>query len=660
MSDRPPQRPAVAEAALELARLCPGEIPLALLLEAGASGEAVNTLLTSGDLRPGDSPGCVRLAQPDGPAGDPPWPRRRELHHALAEAATRLRLTPAIAASHYEAALDLPRARAAWSRAAQAACASGDFHAAHTAVDRALANWPWTEDPAGRVALLREKARCARQTSNTSAARTAWKELAEYAADTADTALEVEALHQMAGLANDPARVQELLVAAADLAERALPPREAFRHLLTHVDHLANRVRIQSAETSLARALRLAETLGDPALRSEALGWQALLAAMSGRHQEATRLADESLRLALSHRLPEQTALAYRRQANVEEYRGRYGDEIAAHNRALGYCKTSRTGDRNACLACLSYACFRAGRWRQALSSARAVANDAASPPMLKAMADCIRGLIAAFRGERGPALRLLEPALHTFRADDAVGMQFFAHWGLGFVHHLGDRTTALGHGDAIRSLWRETEDLHDAAPGLLFAGALYADAGLRDRLDDCLDILLVMAEKNDLDETRGALAALRAEQLRLDHRPAEAAASLDLASTRYAAAGLPVEQVWCECRRGPLGLPPPSPGVATALSLATRLGMRPLLARLRHGAQRPSATSVDELTPRQHEMVTLLASGLTSKEIADRLGLSPRTVEMHVSRLLQRLNCRTRSEAVRLASEQGWLAGHD
>lgn len=43
------------------------------------------------------------------------------------------------------------------------------------------------------------------------------------------------------------------------------------------------------------------------------------------------------------------------------------------------------------------------------------------------------------------------------------------------------------------------------------------------------------------------------------------------------------------------------------------------------------------ELTPRERQIVSLLASGCTSKEIAYRLGLSPRTVDMHRGRLLKK-----------------------
>ena len=55
--------------------------------------------------------------------------------------------------------------------------------------------------------------------------------------------------------------------------------------------------------------------------------------------------------------------------------------------------------------------------------------------------------------------------------------------------------------------------------------------------------------------------------------------------------------------------------------------------------------------------MLRLLAVGRTNREIADELFVSPRTVDMHVRNLLRKLDCRSRADAARRASELG-LAG--
>jgi DNA-binding NarL/FixJ family response regulator len=50
----------------------------------------------------------------------------------------------------------------------------------------------------------------------------------------------------------------------------------------------------------------------------------------------------------------------------------------------------------------------------------------------------------------------------------------------------------------------------------------------------------------------------------------------------------------------------------------------------------------------REEEVLALLADGLTDRQIADRLGISPRTVETHVGSLLNKLGVRNRAEAAR------------
>lgn len=52
-------------------------------------------------------------------------------------------------------------------------------------------------------------------------------------------------------------------------------------------------------------------------------------------------------------------------------------------------------------------------------------------------------------------------------------------------------------------------------------------------------------------------------------------------------------------------------------------------------------------LTVRQSEVLQLIEEGLSNNEIADRLFVSPRTVENHVSAILTKLDASTRQEAV-------------
>jgi DNA-binding NarL/FixJ family response regulator len=63
---------------------------------------------------------------------------------------------------------------------------------------------------------------------------------------------------------------------------------------------------------------------------------------------------------------------------------------------------------------------------------------------------------------------------------------------------------------------------------------------------------------------------------------------------------------------------------------------------------------SLDELTPREREVLCLVGAGLSNGEIADHLVLSPLTAKTHVSRLLTKLGARDRAQLVVVAYESG------
>jgi DNA-binding CsgD family transcriptional regulator len=87
------------------------------------------------------------------------------------------------------------------------------------------------------------------------------------------------------------------------------------------------------------------------------------------------------------------------------------------------------------------------------------------------------------------------------------------------------------------------------------------------------------------------------------------------------------------------------------------------LLARIRLLIRRTvpdlaPGTNGSRLTPREREVLALLASGAAQAEIADRLVISSRTVAAHIDHILQKLGVHSRAQAVAVAYREGLLDG--
>jgi DNA-binding NarL/FixJ family response regulator len=67
-------------------------------------------------------------------------------------------------------------------------------------------------------------------------------------------------------------------------------------------------------------------------------------------------------------------------------------------------------------------------------------------------------------------------------------------------------------------------------------------------------------------------------------------------------------------------------------------------------GPAEPADADVDQLTPREREVLRHLARGYLYKEIAQRLGISTKTVEAHVSAVLRKLQLSNRHQLSRWA----------
>jgi DNA-binding CsgD family transcriptional regulator len=105
------------------------------------------------------------------------------------------------------------------------------------------------------------------------------------------------------------------------------------------------------------------------------------------------------------------------------------------------------------------------------------------------------------------------------------------------------------------------------------------------------------------------------------------------------------------------------------ALAIARRLGSAWLAeeveslaarARLHLGDEAPSAARDEEpedpfgLTARERDVLALVAAGATNREIGEQLHMAEKTASVHVSRILAKLNVRSRTEAAAVAHRQG------
>ncbi len=70
----------------------------------------------------------------------------------------------------------------------------------------------------------------------------------------------------------------------------------------------------------------------------------------------------------------------------------------------------------------------------------------------------------------------------------------------------------------------------------------------------------------------------------------------------------------------------------------------------------RPASAGLARLSPREHDVVRLVADGRTNDEIGSALQIGSKTVETHLARLFERLGVASRTELAMRAVREGWL----
>ena len=663
---------------LEAAALLDQPFSVPLLIDLGFSPDLLDPLFDNGILREPfpDRAEFTNAELQNELLGKITWSKRRRFCEQVGVLLGQRRDCLEEAAGFFCRAHRYEDARLCRVQAAELACQCGHYPKAFRLLQQALENWPAGEEADKRSHTLKEMARCARHARDFSAARLVWEEILVTCRATGSGEGEIEAYNQIAEfcqLSGDHRAAATFLRKAAELRQRIGTAPQAARQWLALASYLTYRIRVREAFAAVALAREAAEKAEHVGLLSEIFAFEGLILAMMARHDEARARVDSSLQLALNNNLPMQAALAYRVLADLRDFKADYVGARDAQLHAISFCRRQGSvSGEHLCLGCLGYVLFRTGQWRSAIENARKVLINKDAHPVARATVAAIPAMIGVLRGERRHGNARLAEALLELRANNVVTLEFFALWVRGVMADLeGNQPLAAAQYRDLLSLWHETEDRIFAVPGIVSAAGFYADQRDGQNLAACCEIVSVIVQENRNEETRAASQGVLAETAWYHGDLTSAVTLMSEAVEGYDGVGTRLEMAFLRRR---LALILEACGQSReaeekrreASELARRLGLRPFLDSLQRDTvtvasvvseDASRATPGAGLTPRQHSILSLIARGLTNKEIASHLNLSARTIEMHVALALERLNCRTRSEAVSRAMSQGLLA---
>jgi DNA-binding CsgD family transcriptional regulator len=671
----------VARRALELAAVAGGPVDLGLIADVHGD-TAADEALEAGVLVEHAS-GVARFRHAlvrDAIYADIPWTRRRALHRRIAEALAAAGGTSAEIAGHWVRAHDHERARPLLLEAATAFCAVHAYRDAAAAARLALETWPSAaEADPGRVGALERLAHCAELSGESGEAARVWEEVADAHEAGADWSGCGEASRRLACvhvLHGSPQRARAARERAADAFDAAGRATDAAAERLAIAEAL-ELAGGGAAALQLVASTAVALTDADPDLRIRALALEGELRAKQGDRDAGVGCVREALAMALEQGGTGATAEAYYRLGAVLENSCDHAGAVTAYSAARDYC-----GDRGidglaqVCFACMLPAVFLTGDWERTVEVARGVLQSAASPPIARAKGATHLGLVRVLRGDSRRARALLEDGLSFGRTNEIFPIELFATWGLSRAHAAeGAEDVAAELLGGLLERCADRQEHHYSVPVLRWASTLFAGRGDKPAVGACLELLARTAAATGHPECLGPFAHALGERALLDGDPVAAAAHFDRAAALLAEAGTPYERAEVQLRAAAAHSAAGRHEEAVrrlvdAHRAARRLAARPLAMQaadaLRASGEpverrlgRRAAAELDAggLSRREDEVLRLAADGLTNREIALRLIVSKRTVDMHMRNVFTKLGCRTRTQAAARARELHLLA---
>jgi DNA-binding NarL/FixJ family response regulator len=311
-------------------------------------------------------------------------------------------------------------------------------------------------------------------------------------------------------------------------------------------------------------------------------------------------------------------------------------------------------------LAAMSYLNWRRGRWNEALADAGEAVRLARDTGQLAQLSNSLCALAWCEAG-RGDAKAAAEHNAEALRIIEGMGNRtpfaIYVHASLGFASLTEERNDA-----AVESLQRAQqifEHLGGAEPAVLLFQPDRVEALARTgRRDDALAALQKLeGQAQSTGRTWAHAVTARCHGvLATEH---DFRAHFERALEWHAKADMPFETARTHLALGErlrrAGHRADSrPQLEAAGAIFERLGAQPWLQRaeaeLRSSGRtvRPRDSPSDELTPSELQVALRVAEGLTNREVAGVLFLSPKTVEHHLSSIYRKLGVRSRTELAR------------
>ena len=604
---------------------------------------------------------------------DIPWSRRRRLHRAMASALAGHDAAPALIAMHHLAARDFGPARQALLAAAEEHCAVHAYRDAARALRTALEHWPPGERDGARLPVIDRLARCAEMCSEYAEAVTLLRELTDSYQRRGDLPALASA-HRRLALAHELRGQWESALAAREAAAKAYSaagsPAAAVIDRLAMAAHLRSAASYSAALAALSAAEVDAQASGRADLPLRVRGLRGNVLSRLGQAQEGIAALRTALDQALAGSLADTAAELQQRLADSLEHSGDYRAAAAVYAAAYQYCEAhGADAVGQLCRACATVVLFSRGDWDRAAGVCEEVLGSAAAPHA-RAVSTGMLGLVHALRGTDKLARTLLLESNLTATRIELTAMELLSSWGLCILEHAaGANGDAADRARQVLARLARTEERHYSVPILQWLATFFAEQDLRGDALACAAALSGMAEATAQPEAIAALAHARGETL-LPGEPQAAARELATAADMFSRLALPFEAAQAQRRAAAAAMAAGERGRArellhAACDTAARLGARQLrrscVTALKELGERPSRRGAARrapagLTGREIDVMRLVAEGNTSRQIGSTLFISPRTVEMHVQSSMQKLQCRTRAEAVRRLAGLGAL----